>query len=536
MKCKVMLAISLILILSSCSKNTEVKEETAEKKTLLQHITESRNIDIDQPDTTVPPDLHPFYGVSKEYDTIQAQYPDKTVVTLLGINPADYITDAVNEYLIQNNTDYVVYFHKFELPDGLFNVSKEDLMEYLRRERTSDIDIIYLNPKCYLHFAKEGLLEPIEDKLLAERNSVLWNSMPENNWRSLTVDGHIYGVSGYSYTVFGPPAYIVNRRLMEQYGLTKGDLNKPLYELTELLTEIAKREEMSEGFRFVTVDASLNNLQSSGYTMTPYSDSTLLSQDTSENAIVQLDNPEYLRWLSAVNQLAGSGIIKGSTSYRNMKDFFLHISFFSVLPQENPLFGNYYDEGGELADQEDVFELVLEDYYSGSVQNQAMGNCILVTSANKEAAFDFLSRAYSDDKLTDLLLYGVEGINYYLDEEKITRQIRHSQDLLIGNTYLSLPLYYEFADKNERYLQLQNKLVNRYFGFEIDFSNVQTELAACNKIMKQLSNILNGGVEDFDGFIRDIRQQLDESGVDRLLEEINRQKTEWLTTLEYHTK
>ncbi|HKL80649.1 MAG TPA: DUF3502 domain-containing protein [Mobilitalea sp.] len=531
MKNKTILGILLILILTSCSRNTTPKEEKADKGTLLQQITESRGIDTEHPNTAISPELRTFYGLSKEYDAIREQYPDKTILTLLGISPADYITDAINEYLVQNKTEYVVYFHKPEISLDLFILTAKELKDFLSNETTPDIDIVYLGLNSFMPFAQEGLLEPIEYKLQEEKGKVLWNSLPENNWRSLTVDGHIYGVSGYSYTVFGPPTYIVNRKIMEQFGLKEEDLKKPLYELTELLAGIAKEEKISEGFQLVTIDSSLNNFQSSGYTMTPYSDATLLSPDISEDALVQLDDPEYLRWLSAVNELAKSGVIKSSATYNNIKDFFLHVRFFSGLPLENPNFGTYYDEEGELADKEDVVELVLEDNYSGSVRNQDMGNSILSSSANKEYAFDFLSRAYSDETLTNLLLYGVEDINYYLDDEKVTGQIRHNNDLFIGNTYLSLPMHYEFVNKKQLYLQLQNKLVNQYFGFEIDFSGVQEELDACNKIMKQLSGILDGGVADFDGFIRDLRNQLDESGIERVLEEINRQKAEWLPSL-----
>ncbi|NLK99566.1 MAG: hypothetical protein GX271_02765, partial [Clostridiales bacterium] len=48
------------------------------------------------------------------------------------------------------------------------------------------------------------------------------------------------------------------------------------------------------------------------------------------------------------------------------------------------------------------------------------------------------------------------------------------------------------------------------------------------QVMDRVAYILTGSVEDFDAFIADIRKQLDKRGLQKLIDEVNRQREEWI--------
>lgn len=99
-----------------------------------------------------------------------------------------------------------------------------------------------------------------------------------------------------------------------------------------------------------------------------------------------------------------------------------------------------------------------------------------------------------------------------------------------GNAYISYPRSYEYSNKKELYWKLNEELSFTYYDFIFDTSNVTNEIEKTDIIMNKVSNILTGEIKDFDGFIADIRKQLNENGLNKLLNEVNRQRNEWLNS------
>ena len=191
-----------------------------------------------------------------------------------------------------------------------------------------------------------------------------------------------------------------------------------------------------------------------------------------------------------------------------------------------------YNKEGVLADTYDVTEVVLDEYYEGCLSwislTSMYANCIPVASEHKDEAFDFLMRLYTDPYLTNLLTYGIENKTYVMKDGKVDWPDIYYQGY--GNSYISYPRNYEYADKKERYWKLNEELAYVYYDFIFDPTNVKDELEKTNQVMDKVSDILSGNVTDFDTFIDDIRRQLDDNGLPKLLEEVNRQRDEWINS------
>ena len=468
------------------------------------------------------------------YDDIKAQYPGKTILIIAGISPSYFITDSINNYLVENRAEYVVFFPGFtpEYSEVFNNTDEFNGKQYEEKKLAVNklidkVDIMPMNRRMYYELAKKEYFEPWSSYLSTKEGIKLYKSMPENNWKTCNVDDEIYGINGRSDLVFGPPSYIVNKEIMNKYNLTEEDLNKPIYELEAILKIVAEGEKSNISFRPIALDYAewFNVFNNSVYLN---SKAVALYNDTTKKAGSVLEEPENLRWLEALSTYANQGFISKTSKLLN--NFFIKINIRASLPYMIPDYMFLYNKEGVLADTYDVTEVVLDEYYEGCLSwislTSMYANCIPVASEHKDEAFDFIMRLYTDPYLTNLLSYGIENKTYVMKDGKVDWPDIYYQGY--GNSYISYPRNYEYADKKERYWKLNEELDYVYYDFVFDPTNVKDELEKTNQVMDKVSEILSGNVTDFDAFIDDIRRQLDDNGLPKLLDEVNRQRDEWI--------
>lgn len=530
--------ISLFIILCSYYYN-EKSSNSNPKEALSDQLLNLRGVSSEE-QTTLPKkteleQIGPIGVIKRSYNDIKSKYPDKTILTVWGICPSDYVTDCLNEYLVKNGTDYVIYFKERTANEALMDIPKTkgqqvDTRKELLYELIDTADIMAVEREHFHDMVDDGCFLPWNDYLTTEDGKKLYQLLPKNNWKSVKIDGQIFGINGRSDYVYGPPSYLVNKVLMKKYNITKDDLNKPIYKLKEILTKVAEGEKANTNFNIIRVDTgNIFSLQNVSSTYLNGAMAVMLYNDPKKDAGILLEDPEYLKWLKTMNQYANKGWL--GTKNQQLETFFLEIDMSSTLPYTNPSYGYYYNAAGELADTKDLTEIVLKDYYQGSLSwnNQgAYANCIPKKSLHPEEAFDFLAKAYSDTYITNLLLYGVETKNYQMEDGKVAWPVVQVNDAYIGNSYLSYPRFFEYPDKNDKYKRLQKSYPYVYYNFYFDSSKVQEEIKETNKVMRQLTEIISGNVQDFDAFIEDLRKQLNNKGVQTLKEEANRQKSIWL--------
>lgn len=534
---KGLIIIMCMVYFAACDKSTDTDSNIADLD-LAQIIADARGLRLD--DTGLMSQaweleqLGPIGQVKRSFEDIEAQYPDKTILKLWGICPSDYITDELNSYLVSMGCDYVVYFMERTTDDLIMlkpiinDRQKEQKAQHIR-VLLDKADIMPVERDYFYDLIKEDYLEAWDTYLNTETGKKLYAALPENNWLTVCVNGSIYGINGRADYIEGPPAYVINKELMRKYELTEEDLNKPLYELGDIITMVSRGEAGRQNFcplAITSVDYFNFHGISPSYTG---SSALFLVADTQKDAAITLEDPEYISWLRAINEYVKQGLVgRGSNQ---LDSFFIQLKNYSSLPLINPGNGFYYNSKGELAGEEDVIEIVLSDYYDGSISYQLNGfycNAISKTSKNKQQAFDFLQRVYTDSYITNLLLYGIENRNYRLTADRVDWPLVNINDNCIGNAYISYPRFFEYPDKKERYLKLQHTYPYVYYDFYFDKSKVEEELNAVNSTMNRLNELLNGKVEDFDKFISELKKELYDKGIIRLRDEINRQKNEWL--------
>jgi len=548
----------IIISLSACSSSKSVndrdtvlsqvlkdRESSADTKSISNTEKINSGADSDssnEDDNTVPSSwfeleqLGPIGYVRRSYGEVKEQYPDKTILTVAGVFPSDFITDSINEYLTQNGTEYVVFFTELTMENSKVfeNIDELNSKQYEEKKQAVNnlidtVDIIPMGRKMYYEFAREGRFEPWSSYLSTEEGMKLYMSLPENNWKTCIMDDEIYGINGRADLVFGPPSYIINKEIMDKYNLMEEDLNKPIYELEAILKMVAEGEKANPDFKPLAIDYAewFNVFDNSVYLN---SKAVALYNDTTKKAGSVLDELENLRWLKTLCQYANQGLIDKTS--KRLNNFFLKVNIRSSLPYMIPDYMFLYNKDGELSGADDVTEIVLDKYYDGCLcwigLTSIYANCIPVSSKYKDDAFDFIMRLYTDSYLTNLLTYGLENKTYIIKEGKV--EWPDIYYLGYGNAYISYPRNYEYADKKERYWKLNEELPYVYYDFIFDPTNVKDELEKTNQVMNRVSDILLGNVTDFDAYITDIRRRLDSNGLTKLLDEVNRQRDDWINS------
>ena len=156
------------------------------------------------------------------------------------------------------------------------------------------------------------------------------------------------------------------------------------------------------------------------------------------------------------------------------------------------------------------------------------------TSEAPERVMQFIEKVYTDPRLANLIVYGIEGKHYKkLADNRVSvlpdAKYTHAGDRWqFGN---SLILYLnEFDEENqiknlEEYNNnLKPSLMN---GFAFDPSVVQAEVGACQNVFSEFYLRAVTGAEDPDVIIPQFLEKLDRAGADKIIAEAQKQFDDW---------
>ena len=166
--------------------------------------------------------------------------------------------------------------------------------------------------------------------------------------------------------------------------------------------------------------------------------------------------------------------------------------------------------------------------------------CISSTCKNPEAALKFLDLTYTDSDIINLIVYGIEGEDYVVQEDgsiappegKDASSVPYPGFYILSGSW-SMGDMHRMAGTTEESIQW-NISSNREsecspaLGFAFDNSKVQTQYTAVNNVIKQYYASLDCGSVDpateLPGFIQDLK----DAGIDDIIAEKQSQLDAWL--------
>ncbi|WP_346698579.1 ABC transporter substrate-binding protein, partial [Catenibacillus scindens] len=421
----------------------------------------------------------------------------------------------------------------------------------LKTSSSEKVDLMVTMPSgsaSFQNMAAQGQLMDITDLLPEYGQGVL--DTVGNLIEGTTLGGRVYGVTTYRSLVTS--VYIVMRTdVLEDLGLLEQAQNmQSLDDYEAILEAVHNSDNWSNLSCIVPSDAAGTCMGLGGFYLATdtFADAQTYDQLGDLNKIIAI-NPDGSD-PTVVNNFA-------TDEYRAIYDK-MH---------------DWYEKGYVYRDsttnQEQAEQLVKSNvafsYFSQSEigiessKEQACGmpmTCVLVkepmmstsnctkfvwavpsSATEPEAAIEFMNMMYTDERICNLLAWGVEDVNYTVDEEGIAHFVEgedannaayHTVDFLYGNQFLVHP--WEGQDVNlreEAQEQMDNIGYSAYFGFAADTTEVSTQLSAIANVLGQYQAGIDSGISDpevYDQFLA----ALDSAGIQDVVDLYQTQLDEWL--------
>lgn len=458
------------------------------------------------------------------YEEVAEQYPDKTVlVWTIGETGYDWgegamRTREVNEYLDSAGRDFAVCFYPitcdFYGTDGFYT---DKLKEMIANNMPPDIIYSnsvhtfegYINP--YVKCVVNELFEPLDDYLEnTEYGRELYALMPEKHWEGLRINDTIYGVDGGMNTIAYNYGYYVNAELVGKYSY---DITKPVLEQLDILKAVKENEKDCDVFSMYTswlynpaFFSAIKDISNSVYW-----DSGV------HTAKCAFDDPSYLEKLQLFTEISSNKLLN------NMER--THEDTFFIL-QSNKIGGNVIYEDMQTVEV-DYFENkvnavpVFDESVCVNLSFSATGICS--ASANKDKAFELLALTQTDRYLNNLMTFGIEGEDYLLDGDTVIETNNYFNPSRFGN-YMLCHLWERNDITAGQYRTVfESAVVPPDIDFVFDSTSVHDEFVAAADIMDKFSLPSASEGIGLDEKIAMTRAKLEESGIQKIIDESNRQ-------------
>lgn len=322
---------------------------------------------------------------------------------------------------------------------------------------------------------QSGLFYDLDHVLSGDTGKVLYNSFPENLWKSVKCDQHTYSIPSTLvndqglYVAFNRD-YITDEKIKSWNGNLEG-----LYEMLQNTSFTGKD---TYAFLYLITDYSFENLIGCEIR------SGLLYDYDTQTVKNPLESDKFIGFLRTLDKMKNGGYMSSSVSYVN------NTGLNDIGIRKDIESGNYAialcsGTTDELFMRDNVYVKRIP----GVLSSRINGSIGIINNVNDiNAVVDFLAKFYSSDKYGNILIYGLENEHYKvvdgiacnidgsgLDDHYLTK--------LVLNLFINLlPVSGEdFRDnRRQEYFSFYESLkVSPFIGFEPDtehLGNISVDL------------------------------------------------------------
>ena len=466
-----------------------------------------------------------YYGpdMSKEnfpsYDEVQAEYPGKTVLVWaieasMYEYGAPFRTREVNEYLDKQGCEYAVCFKPVDFEFNGDNYPYPCLASFTELINSEQVDL--LSPTGgYDEYVFNGLYECLDEYLETDSGQKLYGAFPEKLWESLKINGNIYGISGAN-SLNPDWGYFVNAELAEKYNY---DVTKPITEQLDILKAVKANETGLDVF--AVYSSSISSY--AGNTNVKYMSSGVYWNSETHTAECALDDPVYmdrLRFYDTVKKTKSDNkSVFKDISFNWSKNFFIKI--------DSSAGGSVGYDGVKTVEVNYLENPVTAIPVFGErpmVRHTYSATGIYSKSAHKDKAFELLAEVFSDPVLNNLLVYGIEGEDYVLEDGTVNEMQNPGNILRFANPMIChrserLPFTSETFAKIYENAEVQEEI-----DFVLDTRSISAEL---NAGLAASDKLILSAERSLDDVLAEYREGLYAAGLQTIIDECNRQYEEY---------
>ncbi len=369
-----------------------------------------------------------------------------------------------------------------------------------------------------LAMIKSGYFAQLDEFLNTSEGVKLFDLYDEKLWESVKVDNNIYTIPpslGYGGITFAFNKAYINEEDIKNF---TGDLS----DLEQYMDKIP----FSENFSHIVLD--LSNIGLFALIDCDYKDGLIFTRDK-RKAYNPYEYDEYREINEVISDYRKSEYINyefgfGGSSGHSDSDEVIRNDITNYLNE-----GKFFVYIGEGSDLTNINADLITYEKPGYVNTNLGANTgISANSENKEEAFQLLSLAYTDKELANLLVYGVDGVDYKLENEKAYTLEGEPYDAFMKHICLGIyEMTYPSGDEDVETSRLADKKkhfqdkveVSPYMGF--NFYN-EEHIPAINKLEEMVGD--NCDVwqsEDMNAEWDRINKELKKAGIDELVTAVN---------------
>ena len=379
-------------------------------------------------------------------------------------------------------------------------------------------DIMFTNFTKYNRQVQQGAFADLTD-LVQKETPDLYKMIPGLVWDGAKVNGKIYSVPTYkdsSQTQY----WVFDDTYVKKYNLDVASI-KTMDDLDKAVTTIKKGEGKSV--------YPMIQKQDDGFpdTFNDYDDLTLGFKflgvkvtDQSRKVVDTLEQPDIMAKLKMINKWYKEGVINPDAP--TLKDSPKNKIFFSAQGFPGAEIGWAADQGVAKYDTVQVSQPL---YSNSTIQGSL--NAISANSDHKVEALKFLQLVNTDQKLRDMLAYGVEGTDFKYTSDKVVKRLTDTWGIgnyAIGSFFDMSTQEGSPADQWDQVKSLNNKAKGSVcLGFTPDTTKLATEIANCQAAWDKYRFELLNGASDPETTVPKLVAELKASGMDKIITEMQSQ-------------
>lgn len=373
----------------------------------------------------------------------------------------------------------------------------------------------------YFGNSKKGAFYEL-DKLIEERGQGIKAALNPAFLEGTKVNGHNYGLP----TNKELPQYRVfrfNKEMLDKHGLDIANV-KTIDDLEPLLKAFKEKEPgiapiPGKIAEFLPFDPPIADLPFIGMPL----------KTTDYKLINVWETPEAMAYLETMHKYYQAGYLpKDVATQKDAGDYFKTGKWLVDVADSQPYADNLWsnDAGYKVVSVPMHDPIAFNWSVAGALQ------AINAKSKHPEKAMDFLNLLYTDPYLINLVDFGIENVHYKKTGEQSKDSIPDSgygfPAFSVGNLMLTYLNTGDPADKWDQFKKFNDSATNApLLGFQVDTTNITTELANLKNTKDATYNSLLSGTLDPKTNLPKVNAKLKDNGLDKVMAELQKQIDEW---------
>ena len=474
------------------------------------------------------------------YSSIDLSEPYTVNMYLIGDTPNDWdrILELTNEYLEPFNTSLNV---------TIMSWSDYQTMYSLVLAGGEQVDLIFTAPWCYMYTeAAKGSFYELTDEFIANNMPLTNKYQAAESWDETTISGKTIAVPS---NVASPMGKIVAIRqdLADKYGISGLTTWEDYMNFCQT---IAEQETPESGI--YAMPASGNNSElwdvyrqqydtfaavSSGNVVMYYQYDGEIPAKEDIKLVCELD---YFRdFAHDMKTLADAGAWSRSALTNTVTDDDAFGNLQGASIAWNTSVFTYMEQAEKTEGVECAAYDITQDHLVGAEAYSNNDMAITAGSQNPERAAMVLDLMKFDTYLNKLLLLGIEGEHYSINEQNEYTELENSTNYAAFSTSVSWAI--KNGDLTEGGVPEREKAItdaweervvmNPTITFVFDDTNVKSYMSAVDSVLADYIPMLQLGlVDDVDATIDECVQKCYDAGLQNIYDEFNTQYDAWVAT------